>query len=236
MSLAVNGFDLTVLHFVNQFVGRWPELDRFVAYLSWQNILKGGMLAALVWWAWFSGRERAKELMLSSLIGSLAALAVARLLASTLRFRVRPLADPQLGFRVPEGIKASQFIPWSSFPSDHAVLFIGLATGLCLVSTKVGIAALAYTALVILVPRLYGGLHYPTDLIAGGLLGAVFVLIACSRPLIEKLSRPLLVWEKGRPATFYAALFVASFEVAELFEGARNCAQSVLRFVARLHR
>ena len=35
--VAVNTFDVAVLTFVNQFVGRWPEFDRFIAYLTWQK-------------------------------------------------------------------------------------------------------------------------------------------------------------------------------------------------------
>ncbi len=233
--MAVNTFDVAILTFVNQFVGRWPEFDRFIAYLTWQNTFKGGVLCALLWWAWFSGKERAQEAVLSTLAGSFAAVATARLLASVLKFRLRPMANPELSFRIPPGINAEQFIAWSAFPSDHAVLFIGLATGLCLISRRVGIAALVYTVLVILFPRLYGGIHYPTDLIAGGLLGAAFVLLTCLRPISDRLSRPLLKFEERRPATFYAALFVVCFEVGELFTGVLGFVRSALRLMARLH-
>jgi len=230
----VNRFDVAVLTFVNQFVGRWPEFDRFIAYLTWQNTLKGGVLCTLLWWAWFSGRDRAREIVLSTISGSFAAVLTARLLVAELPMRVRPLANPALNLRIPRGINAGQFIAWSSFPSDHAVLFIGLATGLCFVLARVGIAALVYTVLVILFPRLYGAIHYPTDLIAGALLGAAFVLLACWRPIRDRLSRPLLAFEKRRPAIFYAALFVTCFEIGELFTGVLNSARSVMRLMARL--
>lgn len=231
----MNGFDRASLLFVNQFVGRWPEFDRFVVYLSWQNILKGGVLVTLLWWAWFSGRQRSRQIVLSTLLGSFVALVAARLLANYLEFRVRPLANPELRLRVPPGVKASGFAPWSSFPSDHATLFIALAAGLCFVSRRVGIFALVYTVVVILFPRIYGGIHHPTDVIFGGLLGAAFAVAACFHPLIEKLSNRLLALEKTRPGPFYAALFITSFEVAELFEGVRSSADSMLRFMARLH-
>jgi len=230
----VNAFDLTILQCLNQFVGRWPEFDRFVAFLTWQNILKGGALVTMLWWAWFSGKERARELVLATLFGSFAAVGIARL-AGELGFRARPLANPELHFQVPVGIKSASLIEWSCFPSDHAALFVGLAAGLCFVSRRVGFAALAYTVVVILLPRLYGGIHYPTDLIVGGLLGAACAASACTHPGIAKISSRLLAFEKQRPAIFYATLFLAFFEIAELFEGVRNSAGSTLRFMTRLH-
>jgi undecaprenyl-diphosphatase len=231
----VNEFDLTVIRFINQFVGRWPEFDRFMAFLTWQNILKGGAIATLLWWAWFSGKQRVREMVLGTLFGSFAAVAAARLLASAVHFRMRPLVNPELDFHALPGIKAAELISWSAFPSDHATLFIGIATGLCFVSLRVGIAALAYTVVVILFPRLYGGIHHPTDLIAGGLLGYAFVATACSSRWIERLSGRLLEFEKDHAATFHAALFIACFEIAELFEGVRNSAHSTLRFWARFY-
>jgi len=231
----VNSFDLTILHYINQFVGRWPEFDRFVAFLTWQNILKGGALVTMLWWAWFSGKHRARELVLATLLGSFVAIAMTRFLASGLAFRLRPLANPELNFHVPAGIKAANLLEWSSFPSDHAALFVGLATGLCFISRRVGFAALAYTVVVILFPRLYGGIHHPTDLIVGGLLGVACVVSACTHPVVERISNRLLAFEKGRPAIFYTALFIAFFEIAELFEGVRNSAESTLRLMTRLH-
>jgi hypothetical protein len=56
---------------------------------------------------------------------------------------------------------------WSSFPSDHACLFFALATGLCLISPVIGGLALLHASLIVSLPRIYLGLHYPTDVLAG---------------------------------------------------------------------
>ena len=58
---------------------------------------------------------------------------------------------------------------------------------------------------------------------------------ACTHPVVERISNRLLAFEKGRPAIFYTALFIAFFEIAELFEGVRNSAESTLRLMTRLH-
>ena len=60
------------------------------------------------------------------------------------------------------------FINDNSFPSDHAGLFYALATTIFLVSRRTGIIMFIYVTLVVIVPRLYLLLHYPTDIMAGG--------------------------------------------------------------------
>src|SRR5690242_6228170 len=204
----MNGFDLAILTLVNGLVGACPELDRLVAYLTWQNSLKGGVLCALLWWAWFSGRERAREIVIGTIASSFIGVVLARFIGAVLWIRPRPLVNPELVLRIPPGINAGQFMGWSSFPSDHAVLFIGLATGICHISRRLGIAAIVYTIVVILFPRLYGGIHYPTDLIAGALLGAGLVTAGCSPVIGGRLARPLLVFEERYKAVFYPALFL----------------------------
>ena len=231
----MNDFDIAVLTSLSEFVGTYPELDRFIAYLTWQNSLKGGVLCALLWWAWFSGRERAREIVLSTLIASFTGVLIARTLGAVLPMRMRPLVNPELSIHIPPGINPGQFMPWNSFPSDHAVLFIGLATGLCFISRRVGAAAVVYTVLVILFPRLYGGIHYATDLLAGAMLGAALVMLACSRRVGDRIAPPLLALEQRYRAVFYPALFIVCFEIGELFTGVINSQRSLMHAIQRFH-
>jgi len=71
-----------------------------------------------------------------------------------------------------------------SFPSDHAVIAGALATGLLFFSRRIGVIALVLAALVAFA-RVYAGVHYPADVIAGLLLGsavAIVVWLALRRP------------------------------------------------------
>jgi undecaprenyl-diphosphatase len=231
----MNGFDLAGIQLVNSLVGRWPEFDRFVAFLTWQNILKGGVFATLIFWAWFSNRPRAREVVIASLYGSLGAVGVARVLAAALPFRTRPLFNPALHVRTIDGVNAEQLIHWSAFPSDHAALFLGLATGLCFISLPLGIASGIYATAIILFPRVYAGIHHVTDVVAGGALGICLAVFTCSQPWRDRLAKPLLTLEKWKPALFYAAMFIVCFEIAELFEGVRNSAESAWKILARHH-
>jgi len=231
----MNGFDLAGINLVNGIVGRWPEFDRFIAFLTWQNILKGGVFATLMFWAWFSQRPRAREVVVASACAGLAAVAIARILAAVLPFRVRPIFNPALRIHRIEGLNTGTLIHWSAFPSDHAALFLALATGLGFISLPLGIASGIYATAFILFPRFYAGIHHATDLIAGGVLGVSLALFACWQPLRDRLARPMLALEKWKPALFYAAMFVVCFEIAELFEGFRNSAESAWKLLARHH-
>jgi len=64
----------------------------------------------------------------------------------------------------------------ASFPSDHAVVAAAIAVGLFFVSWRWGLVG-SLVALFLGFARVYVGAHYPGDVVAGLLLGAVIVVI-----------------------------------------------------------
>jgi undecaprenyl-diphosphatase len=67
------------------------------------------------------------------------------------------------------------------FPSDHAAASIAIAVAVLLLHRRLGIVVLAVAALVCY-SRVYVGLHYPGDVLAGALIGLAATLILW-RPL-----------------------------------------------------
>src|SRR6266404_7706498 len=171
----MNWFDHALIVFLNQWSQRWSEFDHLVVIASNSDLSKGGVVVAAVWGAWFrmsSAQEKNRRYLLSAIFGSLVALFVARVLAAALPLRVRPLLNQSLQFRPPKGLPdQSNWTTWSSFPSDHAALFFALAFGVFLVSKKWGVVLFTYVVLIICLPRIYVGIHYPTDILCGGVLG-----------------------------------------------------------------
>jgi undecaprenyl-diphosphatase len=228
----LNPFDHWIISFINQFSQRSALFDSFVVHVIYNMLLTGGLITALLWWAWVwqtPRRELNRSYVLAGLVLTVIALAISRTLALSLPFRVRPRFSETLGFRVPLGSENSYLIHWSSFPSDHAVMYFSLATVLFLISRKVGIFAYCHAVFVICLPLLYLGVHYPTDLIAGAFIGFAVASMARIDRLRESISRPGFIWCRNSPATFYPAIYLCTLLVATQFDPVRDIAAGIWR-------
>lgn len=216
----MNWFDLTVLRSLTSFANVWPAFDRFTSSLVSLELVKGGVTMALFWAAWF-GRgsdERRREILVATLAAAAAALFVAVALAMLLPFRLRPL----LVFQAEGMIVSPSWRDWSSFPSDHATLFLALATGIQRAVPRVGWIALGHALVIVCLPRVYIGLHYPTDILGGATLGVAATYFFTGTSLRRRVSAWPLALSRRSPGAFYAALFVASYLIATLFTDLRQ--------------
>ncbi len=221
----MNLFDVGITTFLNQFSQHSRLLDTAVSFLAANHLFKGGVLAVIIWWAWFKTDEQKpahRQHILATLCSCVVAMAVARVLALTLPFRLRPLHQESLHLLLPYGMEPATLDGWSSFPSDHATLFFALAAGLCLVNRKVGILALLYTAVFIALPRVYLGLHYPTDIIAGALIGIIVALAGNKLLAHGKYLQAIESWAQAKPHLFYPLLFLFTYQIADMFNGSRG--------------
>ncbi len=226
----VNVFDREILLWLNQFARASRALDLTVGWVATSNALKGGVLTVVLLWFWFGDakdRARHREIIVATGIASGVAIAVGRLLATALPFRTRPAHDALLGFVPPYGYPEGLLRTWSAFPSDHAMLFAAMATGVFLLSRRLGALAALWVAVVILLPRVYLGMHHPTDVLFGAALGVAFALVANAGPVRERLARLPLRWAEAYPRSFHAAGFVAAMQIATMFEGPREVAREV---------
>jgi undecaprenyl-diphosphatase len=196
---------------------------------------KGLVLLPVLWWLWFRPGERAqwrREIVIATTLSGILALFIGRALADLLPFRARPINTPGLHEHFVSILHRESMLPtWSSFPSDHAILWTSVAVGIFIASRRIGIFALLYTAFFICAPRAYLGFHYPTDLLAGAAIGIV-ITYAMTRDAIRNLYAPsVLRWMDRYPGVSAMLAFVLCLELVTQFEELRKFASSLTKVI-----
>jgi undecaprenyl-diphosphatase len=218
----MNSFDTTIQIFLTHNAFRSAAMNHAVRVIAGQIIFKGLVLIPVLWWMWFKPGPRSewkREMIIATVASGLLSLVSGRLLAYCLPFRQRPLYNPDLHLNFPAvGLHDAVVRTWSSFPSDHAMLWMSIATGIFLLSRSVGALALLYTGIFICLPRVYLGLHYPTDVLAGAAIGVTITWIATRDFVRTRLAGPILRWMNGSPAPAYTLAFLLSFELVTQFD------------------
>jgi undecaprenyl-diphosphatase len=76
--------------------------------------------------------------------------------------------------------------------------------------------------LIVSLPRVYFGIHFPSDILAGALLGIGLGSAFAVDKWRKSVGRPSLRWLEHSPATFLPCLFLATFVVATNFDPLRT--------------
>ncbi|WGS00179.1 phosphatase PAP2 family protein [Bradyrhizobium sp. ISRA443] len=217
--------DEYLLRLLNQFAHRSAIFDTAVGFVAGQAVFKGALVTSLLWLAWFQrdpDQKRRRSLVISTLAATIASLLITKIIRSYLPFRLRPIHDPAVGFTLPYHVSTETLWNWSSFPSDTAAFEFALAVGVFMIWRRWGWLAILYSLVVISLPRVYLGYHYPSDIVVGALIGAAVTLIMGREKIRIPLSQRLLLWSNEYPGAFYCAFFLFTYEVAAVFENTRQ--------------
>lgn len=168
------------------------------------------------------GPETRRE-VLAGFLSSGAALVLSRLIQDVFQ-SLRPVNDPRFSGLFHESFTA---LDLHSFPSDHAAMLVPLVCAIAAIQPLAGAA----TGLLLacgLLARIWRGLHYPTDVLVGALLGLAMVWIVRLRPdaldrCLDRLDRA----RSRRPLTVATILFLIAFLYASMFESVRELVQDV---------
>ena len=164
---ALNAVDTDLFMLMNGFVGTAPFIDRVAQWVV-SDYLMPIALALMLIFMWFIDPDR--ELRVQRQLGVFVALASMALSNSVVfilnffYFRPRPFVDNDVSLLFYEPTD-------SSFPSNAVAAVFGLAFGIWGVNRRLGYFALA-AAILYGLARVYAGVHYPLDILAGAAIAA----------------------------------------------------------------
>jgi undecaprenyl-diphosphatase len=226
--------DVDLLHRLNGLDARNPSADKLMHVLCDDLFLRGAPLLLFFWLTWFASRKRSgsaaqdgRARMLCGIAATCALTLLSVTLQSHLNVHVRPVLDPSLGVRVDSGTALSDWIGLghlNSFPSDTTAMYCGLAMTIGLINRRMGLAALVWTIVVIGIPRIYFGYHFPSDVLFGAIMGVAGPALVASSEVVRRWAANGLELFRSREPLLNALMFLFIFDMANLFMGMRYLA------------
>ncbi|WP_328649159.1 phosphatase PAP2 family protein [Amycolatopsis sp. NBC_00348] len=152
------------------FARETPWLQGFMALFTNVGLVLLALLAVVTWW-------RMRPLDAARMAAALwvpLAVALAYGLSNLVKVLVQ---EPRPCIRYPAvpTVATCDYVTDYSFPSNHVTLAVAAAVALLFAARRTGLVALGL-ALLVAFSRMYLGAHYPHDVFAGAVLGA---LVAC---------------------------------------------------------
>ncbi len=191
VALTPTRFDIWIITNLAKFLGRYPLFDLGVESAIRHNVLGGICFAGCIFIFWMQGArpggQRVRQRVLTILFGLLMAI-VLSLLSGELVSWLPPSRNPTLAHFYPPYL--TENTNSNSFPSQSSALYAAVAAGIFSLHKVVGSALWVGVGLIVGLPRLYVGGHYPSDVLVGSILGLLGYF--CARTFLEPSLSPYL--------------------------------------------
>lgn len=174
----MNGFDSTLFHALNQHAGHTPGLDSIMKVIAQYSLEMYAVLFVIAWFALPRREEQKRHGLIVALFGGVIALIINAVIGA-IWYRPRPFVTLH-----------SNIIPHpqdASFPSDHAAGAFGFTSGAWGRTAAWFYWVSLILGILVMVARVYVGVHWPTDVLGGLVVGLL------SGRLARLFSRPLRV-------------------------------------------
>ena len=221
--------DIILVLFFNQFCGKSVFWDTLCLIFLSVDALRTAILVSFVIGIWQYGKikknESANKRVLAILFSIILTLGIIEVLNALIK-SPRPIVTYQSSITSPlltSDTKSLWQDGWvrnqkhGSFPSDTVALLATIATGIFLWDKRIGMIAILFVLFGGIFPRLYFGLHYPSDMATGILIAIISTFIVENLKLFKQLISKILEIEKQFPYAFGVFGFYLAYIIADKF-------------------
>ena len=173
-------FDFYLFQLINQFTGKWQILDALAIfcadYLGYLLILGLGLVC-------LKNYKKYCPVILQVIAAAFLSRLVITNIIRLIWERPRPFVENNVNLLLSHE-------PTGSFPSGHAAFYFAIAAVVYFYNKKAGILFF-FASILISVSRIFAGLHWPSDIFAGALVGVfsgwTIVVLARKFSSVEKI-------------------------------------------------
>ncbi|WP_245474115.1 phosphatase PAP2 family protein [Bradyrhizobium zhanjiangense] len=244
LAAAIFGLPLLAARFSGTVSGAWDRdlllrLNSFAATDSlyvWElannSLFRGFPIFFSMLALWFAGDDRERR---SRMLTGLIAVCLATVLSVWIQFHfvthIRPLLDPAFPLNVADPRWSLDWDRRDSFPSDTSTLFFALATLILIENRLVGLLCFLWVAVIIALPRIIFGWHYPSDVVGSLVLGPSCVLLFYAIPYPRALFERMLIRLRDHMYIVHALLFIFLSDASMLFVSLQKLGKDLVRLL-----
>lgn len=224
-----HNWDIGPVLFFNQYCGQSLFLDTLQLMFLSVDALRTAILVALIIGIWEYGRVKNDIKSSKRVIAILFSVVLTLGIIEALNVVIdspRPIVTYENSINSPllmPNTKSLWRNSWvrnskhGSFPSDTVALLSTLAFGIYFWNKKIGIIAIIYVILTTIIPRLYFGLHYPSDMLLGFLIALGSTNAINKLTIFDKLTDKCLAIYNRAPYIYGATGFYIAYIISEKF-------------------
>ena len=224
-----NNWDLGPVLFFNNYCGKSLSLDTLQLIFLSIDAIRTAVLVALVIGIWEYGRVKndikSNKMVIAILFSIVLTLGIIEIL-NALIDSPRPIVTYESSINSPlltNDTKPLWRNGWvrnpkhGSFPSDTIALLATLAFGIFYWNKLIGTIAIIYVILTGIIPRLYFGLHYPSDILLGLLISLGSTITINKIRFFDKLTEKILDIYNRAPYISGVIAFYTAYIISEKF-------------------